>query len=33
MGLDLVCPANLPTEADVWMELTNSATMMDDPAV
>jgi hypothetical protein len=33
MGLDLVCPANLPTEADVWMELTDSATMMDDPAV
>ncbi|MDQ0078466.1 hypothetical protein [Arthrobacter oryzae] len=33
MELDLACPANLPTESDVWMELADSVTMVDDPAV
>lgn len=33
MELDLACPANMPTESDVWTELTGSVTMVDDPAV
>ncbi|MEK0155890.1 hypothetical protein [Arthrobacter oryzae] len=33
MELDLACPANMPTESDLWMELTDSVTMVDDPAV
>ena len=33
MELDLACPANMPTESDVWTELTDSVTMVDDPAV
>ena len=32
MELILACPANLPTEPDLWMELTDSVTMVDDPA-
>ena len=33
MELILACPADLPTESDLWMELTDSVTMVDDPAV
>ena len=32
MELDLACPANLPTESELWTELTDSVTMIDDPA-
>jgi hypothetical protein len=32
MELILACPADLPTEPDLWMELTDSVTMVDDPA-
>lgn len=32
MELILVCPASLPTESEVWTELTDSVTMVDDPA-
>ena len=32
MELILACPANLPTESELWTELTDSVTMMDDPA-
>ncbi|KIS26196.1 hypothetical protein TV39_16215 [Arthrobacter sp. SPG23] len=32
MELILACPANLPTESDLWTELTGSVTMVDDPA-
>lgn len=32
MELILTCPASLPTESELWTELTDSATMVDDPA-
>lgn len=32
MELILACPADVPTESDLWMELTDSVTMVDDPA-
>ena len=32
MELDLACPASLPTESELWSELTDSVTMTDDPA-
>ncbi|MET4584371.1 hypothetical protein ACVLB3_000789 [Pseudarthrobacter sp. PvP022] len=32
MELILACPANLPTESELWTELTDSVTMVDDPA-
>lgn len=33
MELILACPSDLSTESDLWMELTDSVTMVDDPAV
>lgn len=32
MELTLACPANLPTESELWWELTDTVTMTDDPA-
>jgi hypothetical protein len=32
MELNLACPANLPTEPNLWTELKESVTMVDDPA-
>ena len=32
MELNLVCPANMPTESNLWSELTDSVIMVDDPA-
>ncbi|MBT2538260.1 hypothetical protein [Arthrobacter sp. ISL-69] len=32
MELILTCPANLPTESELWTELTDTVTMKDDPA-
>lgn len=32
MELTLACPANMPTEADLWTELTDSVILTDDPA-
>ncbi|MDN4645130.1 hypothetical protein [Arthrobacter sp. PsM3] len=32
MELNLACPASLPTESDLWTELKDSLTMVDDPA-
>jgi hypothetical protein len=32
MELILACPADLPTESELWTELTDSVTMVDDPA-
>ncbi|MBT2596613.1 hypothetical protein [Arthrobacter sp. ISL-72] len=32
MELTLACPANLPTELELWSDLSDSVTMKDDPA-
>ncbi|QCO99616.1 hypothetical protein FCN77_20270 [Arthrobacter sp. 24S4-2] len=32
MELTLACPANMPTESDLWTELTDSVILADDPA-
>ena len=32
MELNLACPANLPTESELWSEMRDSVIMVDDPA-